>query len=104
MQSQKILQVWAHLCFLKGTGVLIYTRSTMHDNDPEVCYKFRVPIDVDSCLNFCFRDKLLDEEKKRNLSGTQHRTSTPLRDEAPGWNESLASASEASVKVSNLIL
>ncbi|KAJ7158690.1 hypothetical protein C8R46DRAFT_1109912 [Mycena filopes] len=49
--------------------------STMHDNDPEV----------------------LDTEKSRNLSGTQHRTSTPHK-HAPGWNEHLASASEASVK------
>lgn len=49
--------------------------STMHDNDPEV----------------------LDLEKKRNLSGTQHKTSTPHTN-APGWNEHLATASEASVK------
>ncbi|KIK62965.1 hypothetical protein GYMLUDRAFT_41263 [Collybiopsis luxurians FD-317 M1] len=47
----------------------------MHDNDPEV----------------------LDKEKKRNLSKTQHITSTP-HDHSPGWNESLASASEAHVK------
>ncbi|GAW02587.1 ctg1 protein [Lentinula edodes] len=46
--------------------------STMHDNDPDV----------------------LDTEKKRNLSKTQHGTSTP-HDHAPGWNEHLASASEA---------
>lgn len=37
-------------------------------------------------------------EKQRNLSNKQHRTSTPLPN-APGWNEHLASASEASVKV-----
>ncbi|KAK7033180.1 hypothetical protein R3P38DRAFT_2921212 [Favolaschia claudopus] len=49
--------------------------STMHDNDPQT----------------------LEEEKGRNLSGTQHRTSTPHK-HAPGWNEHLASASEASVK------
>ncbi|KDQ24762.1 hypothetical protein PLEOSDRAFT_1090448 [Pleurotus ostreatus PC15] len=49
--------------------------STMHDNDPDV----------------------LDLEKKRNLSGTQHKTSTPHTN-APGWNEHLATASEASVK------
>lgn len=47
----------------------------MHDNDPEI----------------------LEREKYRNLSKTQHRTSTPL-DNAPGWNEHLATASEASVK------
>ncbi|KAJ7285055.1 hypothetical protein C8J57DRAFT_1290309 [Mycena rebaudengoi] len=49
--------------------------STMHDNDPLI----------------------LEEEKQRNLSGTQHKTSTPHK-HAPGWNEHLASASEASVK------
>ncbi|KAJ7650146.1 hypothetical protein FB45DRAFT_887096 [Roridomyces roridus] len=50
--------------------------STMHDNDPDV----------------------LDLEKGRNLSGLQYRTSTPHKGHAPGWNEHLASASEASVK------
>ncbi|KAF8150012.1 hypothetical protein B0H34DRAFT_732107 [Crassisporium funariophilum] len=47
----------------------------MHDNDPET----------------------LEREKNRNLSGSQHKTSTP-HEHAPGWNEALASASEASVK------
>jgi len=47
----------------------------MHDNDPEV----------------------LEAEKGRNLAGTQYKTSTPHK-HAPGWNEHLASASEASVK------
>ncbi|KAJ6494893.1 hypothetical protein C8R47DRAFT_1069836 [Mycena vitilis] len=51
------------------------TASTMHDNDPET----------------------LETEKARNLSGTQYKTSTPHK-HAPGWNEHLASASEASVK------
>ncbi|KAF9243492.1 hypothetical protein BU15DRAFT_42867, partial [Melanogaster broomeanus] len=49
--------------------------STMHDNDPE----------------------LLEREKRRNLSGDQYGASTPI-DNAPGWNESLATASEAFVK------
>ncbi|KAG1753361.1 hypothetical protein EDB19DRAFT_1668878 [Suillus lakei] len=49
--------------------------STMHDNDAET----------------------LEREKRRNLSGTQHKTSTPI-DDAPGWNEDLATASEAHVK------
>ncbi|KIK99982.1 hypothetical protein PAXRUDRAFT_822166, partial [Paxillus rubicundulus Ve08.2h10] len=49
--------------------------STMHDNDPE----------------------LLEREKRRNLSNDQHGKSTPI-DNAPGWNESLATASEAFVK------
>ena len=47
----------------------------MHDNDPEI----------------------LELEKKRNLSKQQHKTSTPHA-HAPGWNEYLASASEASIK------
>ncbi|KAI0635571.1 hypothetical protein C8Q77DRAFT_1071588 [Trametes polyzona] len=50
--------------------------STVHDNDPEV----------------------LEQEKRRNLNKEQHKTSTPLPDHAPGWNENLASASEAAVK------
>ncbi|KAI0760953.1 hypothetical protein BD413DRAFT_593197 [Trametes elegans] len=50
--------------------------STVHENDPDV----------------------LEQEKKRNLSKQQHKTSTPIPDGAPGWNENLASASEAAVK------
>ncbi|TFK27498.1 hypothetical protein FA15DRAFT_666347 [Coprinopsis marcescibilis] len=47
--------------------------STMHDNDPEI----------------------LEREKHRNLTG---KTSSNLFPHAPGWNEKLASASEATVK------
>ncbi|KAJ6531866.1 hypothetical protein B0H19DRAFT_966396 [Mycena capillaripes] len=57
------------------SGLLTYSFSTMHDNDPVT----------------------LETEKIRNLSGTQYKTSTPHK-HAPGWNEHLASASEASVK------
>ncbi|KAF7327691.1 hypothetical protein MKEN_00348600 [Mycena kentingensis (nom. inval.)] len=53
-----------------ASGRLARYSSTMHDNDPEL----------------------------RNLTGTQHRTSTPHKEHAPGWNEHLASASEASIK------
>ncbi|KAI0264446.1 hypothetical protein BC834DRAFT_264175 [Gloeopeniophorella convolvens] len=49
--------------------------STMHDNDPEV----------------------LDREKRRNLARQPYQTSSPL-DHAQGWNEHLASSSEANVK------
>ncbi|KAI0091200.1 hypothetical protein BDY19DRAFT_1046901 [Irpex rosettiformis] len=49
--------------------------STVNENDPEV----------------------IDLEKQRNLRGEQHETSTPIKN-APGWNEYLASASEAAVK------
>ncbi|KAG6862542.1 hypothetical protein C0995_000090 [Termitomyces sp. Mi166 len=47
----------------------------MHDNDPQT----------------------LETEKSRNLSNQQYKTSTPHKN-APGWNEALASESEASVK------
>ncbi|KAG5646938.1 hypothetical protein DXG03_001661 [Asterophora parasitica] len=40
----------------------------------------------------------LDSEKHRNLTGQQQKTSTPHGASAPGWNEALASESEASVK------
>ncbi|KAH8114345.1 hypothetical protein DFH11DRAFT_1593894 [Phellopilus nigrolimitatus] len=49
--------------------------SSMHNNDPEV----------------------LEREKQKNLSGEQDKTSAP-HEHAPGWNEHLASSSEASVK------
>jgi len=49
--------------------------STMHDNDPEV----------------------LEREKRRNLSRQPYQTSSPL-DHSPGWNEHLASTSEAHIK------
>lgn len=48
--------------------------STMHDNDPET----------------------LEREKHRNLTGSQYDRSSAKH--APGWNETLASASEATVK------
>ncbi|KAI0300958.1 hypothetical protein BC826DRAFT_628833 [Russula brevipes] len=57
-----------HSCSLTST-------STMHDNDPEV----------------------LEREKRRNLSRHPYQTSSPL-DHSPGWNERLASTSEANVK------
>ncbi|KAL0577145.1 hypothetical protein V5O48_004859 [Marasmius crinis-equi] len=41
--------------------------------------------------------QVLETEKQRNLRHEQHKTSTPHKD-APGWNENLASSSEASVK------
>ncbi|CCL98781.1 uncharacterized protein FIBRA_00786 [Fibroporia radiculosa] len=40
---------------------------------------------------------VLETEKHRNLSKNQHKTSTTI-DNAPGWNEYLASDSEANVK------
>ncbi|KAH9838323.1 uncharacterized protein C8Q71DRAFT_750484, partial [Rhodofomes roseus] len=42
----------------------------------------------------------IEKEKHRNLTGKQHKTSAPHEKTAPGWNEYLASASEAAVKVS----
>lgn len=41
---------------------------------------------------------IIELEKKRNLSNEQGKTSTP-HEFAPGWNEDLASVSEAYVKV-----
>jgi len=52
-----------------------YSTSTMHDNDPEV----------------------LEREKRRNLARHPYQTLSPL-DHSPGWNETLATASEANVK------
>ncbi|KAI4293888.1 hypothetical protein K525DRAFT_244535 [Schizophyllum commune Loenen D] len=60
-----------------AVGVRYSSTSTMHDNDP----------------------KTLELEKQRNLAGKQHHSaSAPHEEHAPGWNEHLASASEASVK------
>ncbi|KIM64370.1 hypothetical protein SCLCIDRAFT_1213482 [Scleroderma citrinum Foug A] len=41
--------------------------------------------------------ELMEKDKRRNLSGGHHRTSAHIED-APGWNECLATASEANVK------
>ncbi|KAI0766781.1 hypothetical protein BC629DRAFT_1292894 [Irpex lacteus] len=49
--------------------------STVHENDPET----------------------IEIEKQRNLRKEQHKTSTPIKN-APGWNNYLASASEAAIK------
>ncbi|THH14271.1 hypothetical protein EW146_g6045 [Bondarzewia mesenterica] len=40
---------------------------------------------------------IIEREKRRSLSHSQYQTSAPL-DDAPGWNETLASPSEADVK------
>ncbi|WWC69582.1 uncharacterized protein I206_103525 [Kwoniella pini CBS 10737] len=40
---------------------------------------------------------IIEEEKQRNLKGNQD-SSAPHKDHAPGWNEHLASHSEAAVK------
>ncbi|OCF71974.1 hypothetical protein I204_07237 [Kwoniella mangroviensis CBS 8886] len=41
--------------------------------------------------------KIIEEEKQRNLKGQQD-SSSPHKNHAPGWNEHLASNSEAAVK------
>lgn len=66
-------------------------RSTIHENDPEVSSLVIVILNSDQC------SQTIDREKQRNLSGNQHKTSTPHKN-APGWNEYLASSSEAAVK------
>ena len=68
----------------------------MHDNDPEVSnsgIEIQAILHTDSVIP----TKVLEHEKQRTLSG-EHRK-TPHIDGAPGWNEHLASASEAFVKV-----
>ncbi|KAJ3929466.1 MAG: hypothetical protein NXY57DRAFT_1016584 [Lentinula lateritia] len=76
LNSRSALKAVTRTLVSRSIGPVATTSmSTMHDNDPDV----------------------LDTEKKRNLSKTQHGTSTP-HDHAPGWNEYLASASEAHVK------
>ncbi|KAF8591075.1 hypothetical protein K439DRAFT_1380993, partial [Ramaria rubella] len=42
--------------------------------------------------------EILEVEKRRNLEKKQHLTSTTHEEHAPGWNEYLASASEAHIK------
>jgi hypothetical protein len=69
----------------------------MHDNDPEVStssIEMRVILYVDGVV----LTKVLEREKQRTLSGEHLKT--PHINGAPGWNEHLASSSEAFVKVS----
>ncbi|SRR6266404_1181742 len=47
--------------------------------------------------------QVLEREKRRNLARHPYQTSSPV-DHSPGWNENLATASEANVKVGNLAL
>lgn len=70
----------------------------MHDNDPEVS---PWPPTDNSQPERTYPLQLLEREKHRNLTQSQHKTSTPHKKDAPGWNEYLASASEANVKVRN---
>jgi hypothetical protein len=44
-----------------------------------------------------FAQQVLEEEKQKNLTGKQHKGSAP-HNNAPGWNEYLASTSEAYTK------
>ncbi|KAK2460309.1 hypothetical protein APHAL10511_007698 [Amanita phalloides] len=60
---------------LRPSAIRHLATSTMSGNDPQI----------------------LEVEKHRNLSKSQHHTSTPLSN-APGWNEALATESEAFVK------
>lgn len=83
-----------------STQTRSYT-STMHDNDPKVLrgfFPFLLPIHETKCLQtwHLLLWKVLEREKARSLRKEQHLS--PIHN-APGWNESLASASEANVKV-----
>ncbi|KAF9648699.1 hypothetical protein BDM02DRAFT_3115023 [Thelephora ganbajun] len=73
LSSRSILK--RSLVTQRGAARFYSSTSTVHDNDPEV----------------------LEVEKQRNLTNRQRATSTPVS-EAPGWNEYLATASEAHVK------
>lgn len=68
--------------------------STMHENDPNVRPYIPLPIRIALTTPPL---QVLESEKQKNLTGQQHKTSAP-HEHAPGWNEYLASASEAAVK------
>lgn len=42
--------------------------------------------------------QVLGREKQKNLDGNQHKSGSTPHDNAPGWNELLASQSEAAIK------
>ncbi|KAF9446819.1 hypothetical protein P691DRAFT_732506 [Macrolepiota fuliginosa MF-IS2] len=76
IQARATLRTTLRSTVASASNTMRYnSTSTVHDNDPE----------------------LLAQEKHRNLSQSQSKTSTP-HEHAPGWNEYLASASEANVK------
>jgi hypothetical protein len=66
----------------------------MHDNDPEVI--LTLPCLCTALIRLYAQ--VLEREKRRNLARHPYQTSSPL-DHSPGWNETLATASEANVKV-----
>jgi hypothetical protein len=69
-----------------------FRESTMHGNDPAV----RLTLVLGCYVLFILHPpKILEREKLKNLA---HQTASVLTS-APGWNEKLASASEAAVKV-----
>ena len=77
---------------MSGVLIIFCGVSTMHENDPKVrrpTFSF-----IRSRLT---KIQVLEREKSRNLSKTQPKSS--IYEDAPGWNETLASASEAAVKV-----
>jgi hypothetical protein len=70
--------------FVGGPG------STMHGNDPQV----RPPAHCDALE--LRGPQVLEREKQKNLDGHEHNTGIH---NAPGWNDRLASSSEAAIKV-----
>ncbi|KAI0311133.1 hypothetical protein OF83DRAFT_1069318 [Amylostereum chailletii] len=65
----------------------------MHGNDPEASH---LPsLFEENVLNL--NHQVLDREKRRSLNKQPYQTSSPM-DHAPGWNETLATSSEAHVK------
>ncbi len=69
----------------------------MHDNDPEVFNTFHYEFYV---AHFLARKlQILEREKDKNLRRSKNDQKPSIHKYAPGWNEMLASASEANVKV-----
>jgi hypothetical protein len=65
----------------------------MHNQDPEVRL-----CPLLSSQAHAHATQTLEREKQKNLKGEQDDKSAPM-DKAPGWNQHLASRSEAEVKV-----
>ncbi|KAJ3555749.1 hypothetical protein NM688_g2400 [Phlebia brevispora] len=105
-----------HVCFSDGIGSIAYALpliaapsnsflssalSPTQTNIPIVTSKiseFLSPFSLSYTKHTRrFDQHTLEKEKQRNLKKEQHKTSTPIRN-APGWNEYLASASEAAIK------
>jgi hypothetical protein len=68
----------------------------MHGNDPKV--RLTMPPDHTQCAQPT-PVQILEKEKQKNLKGENLKDNPAPIDHSPGWNEKLASKSEAEVKV-----